>query len=197
MLIGTGSRVASARTTGSTRAISTSAETVSLRRWPRALAADVDDVRTVHGEQLRARHGRLDIIAGAVAGERVRCDIEDPHHEGAPAELKTMPRDLDRWGRTATRHEHRADRSADLARVVAPRGELRRQRARGHQWHEQHGAVAVGVAEHLTAAIRDQALDDSNLVRAQAAKRERLDGAALREHGEPLRGKAEAQHRIA
>jgi len=63
--------------------------------------------------------------------------------------------------------------------------------------NEQHSVIAVRVAEHLTAAFGHKTLDDTDLVRAQPANGERLDGAVLREDGQPLRWQPEPEHRVA
>ena len=66
-----------------------------------ALATDVDDVRAFGREQFRACNFGGDIVVDAVSRERIRRDVENSHHEGAPAELEAMPLDLDRHRRIA------------------------------------------------------------------------------------------------
>ena len=56
---------------------------------PGRLAADVDDVRAV-GRHPHARlDGAIDVVEEhAAVGERIGGDVEDPHHEGARAQLE-------------------------------------------------------------------------------------------------------------
>ena len=85
------------------------------------------------GERERSRDGGVDVVTHPVAGEGIGRDVEDAHHERARAEDETARSgELERWRWGAASDEHGADGDADLAGLVAPRGELVGQRARGH-----------------------------------------------------------------
>ena len=92
-----------------------------------------------------------------------------------------------------------ADRGADLAGVVAPRGELRRAACpRSCSGMSSDRAVAVAVGEHLAAALGDETLDDTRLIRcsargARAPRRRRARASTLSFSG----GNTEAQHGVA
>ena len=76
-----GARPARARTTGTTRRNSSSAETGAARRAGQ-FTADVEDVRPVGLQRQAMRDGRGVIAELAAVGEAVRRDVDDAHDRG-------------------------------------------------------------------------------------------------------------------
>src|SRR5260370_10535995 len=60
----------------------------------RGFAADIEKISAFldHAESLR--NGRVTIVAKTVATERIRRDVDDPHHVGAAAPLEPVASDL-------------------------------------------------------------------------------------------------------
>jgi hypothetical protein len=53
-----------------------------LRTRARRLSSDVDDRGTCVNHRERMPHSAVAIVKTATVGERIRCQIENPHHDG-------------------------------------------------------------------------------------------------------------------